>query len=400
MKSFQKVVAVLLTAIILISAVSCTPISLTKQWSYKYNDSVLTTQQDIGVYIYALYQAYNAASSYAQEAKGYKEGESFLDLKIKDDDGDKAIAREWILEEAEKIAVNIIATDYLVEKHDAKYDEAEMASAKTTAKDTWEVGPQEYVSMGYYMPMSKELEKHGISFESFFAGSYAANVKQTALFEKLYAKGGDEEVTDKELTKFFTEEYVNYSFIPVHLHDETTDEDGNTKATPFKDKKIKEIEKYIDGIVAEINNGSMTATKAFDTVAKKYSVEETEIKKNTVEYFADTEANNADIAKALKKLKTGKATQVTVNADGDSPETYIVVKNDINDSVKDYIKNEDKRNQVLSNCKKDDLTDYIEETTKALIKSEALSANTAVIDRYKPDMFYVKPEATTEETAA
>ena len=239
MKSFKKVIAVLLTAVLLLSTASCVPVSLTKQWSYKYSDDVLTTQQDIGVYIYALYQAYNQAANYAKDAEGYVENKPFTDLKITDDDGNTAVASEWIKSEAEKIAMNTIATDYYVAEYDVTWDAKAMSSAKKTAQDTWDMGP--YASYGYYMPMSDELEPYGVSFNSFFTATYESEVKQSALFEKIYGKDGVEEVSDKDLEKYFTKNYVAYSYVPVNLYKTSTDADGNNTNTTFNKKKTNTI---------------------------------------------------------------------------------------------------------------------------------------------------------------
>lgn len=393
MKPFQKVIAVVLSAILLLSSVSCVPASLTKQWSYQYNDEVLSAKQDIGVYIYALYQAYNSAKTFAQDSKKYDESKSFMDIKITDDEGNKAIASEWIKEEAEKIALNIIATDYLAEKHEASWDEATIKNARDTAQKTWDVGA--YASYGYYSPMSKELEPYGVSFESFFTSSYEADVKQTAIFKKLYDKGGEMEVSDKELTEFFVENYVNYSYIPVQMYTSTQDAEGNSTSKAFGKKKIKTIEKSLDKIADQINSGSLKSAKAFEKVQEENEVSAQSVVNEKVELFKDIETNNADIAKALKKLKNGKAVAITTGADGDTPTAYLIVKNDIKDSIKAYIKEDTNRTSVLSNCKKDDFVDFIEKTTKEISKSDALTANTAQLDRYDPDMFFVKPEETT-----
>ena len=87
MRTFKRVLAAVIAVVLVLSVASC---SLTKEWSYQYGDKTY----DIGVYIYALYSSYTTAQTYAADAKGYKENESFMDLKIKDSDGKKAVARD------------------------------------------------------------------------------------------------------------------------------------------------------------------------------------------------------------------------------------------------------------------------------------------------------------------
>lgn len=396
MKPFQKVIAALLAVMLIASAAGCVPVSLSKQWSYDYNDDVLAEKLDIGVYVYALYQAYSTAQGYAQKSKDYKENEPFMDIEIKDDDGNKAKASEWIKTEAEKIAVNTIAIDYLVNKYEATWDEAQMDSAKSTAKSSWEMGP--YASYGYYQPMSKELEKYGVSYESFEKSSYVASVKQSAIFDALYGEDGEQEVTDAQLNEYFTGKYVDYSYIPVKLYTSKSDSEGNSTSTAFSKKKMDKTIAALENMANSLNAGSLTFDKAVKTCTKDYNVADSEVIKDTVEPFETTKSNNKDVAKAVKSLDNGKAKVITVGKDSDSGMAYLVLKNDINDDVKDYAKKGAKnRTSVLQNMKSDDFTKFIEDKTAELIKSDALKVNTGVINSYDPNMFFVKTDATEAE---
>lgn len=393
MKSYQKILAVLMAAILILSAAGCVPASLSKEWSYEYNDETLSQKLDIGVYIYSLYQAYSNAKTLAEKSDDYKENEPFMDIEITDDDGNKAIARDWIKTEAEKITVNLLAIDYLVEKHGATWDEASMTSAEEQAKNTWDMGA--YASYGYYQPMSAELEPFGVSYDSFELSSYVASVKQGGLFEALYNEGGEKAVSDEELQKYFTEKYVDYSYIPVEMYTSQTNEAGESTSTSFGKKKIEstvsKLEKYADSL----SSGDMSFDKAVKGCVKDLDISEDAAVKDTVELFETAEGNNADIAKAVKSLDNGRAKVITVGEDGDSPMAYLVLKNDINKDVEDNIGNESKRMSVLQSMKSEEFTDFLEKTAEELLKSDKLSKNSAAIDRYDPGMFFVKAEETT-----
>ena len=260
MKPFHKIVAALMAVVLAASVAGCVPFSLSKDWGYKYEDKTLSKEYAIGMYIYSLYQAYNQAKSYAKDVKGYKESESFADLKIKDDDGNKAVAKDWIKDKAEELMLNTIALDYLCKKNKATWDEAEMKSAVSSAKDAWEMGP--YASYGYYQPIKDEVEPYGVSLDSYTYLSGKAGVKQSALFSKLYDKDGVEEVSDKELTDHFLKNYVACSYIPVNLYKSSTDADGNSKSEKFSKKKIKEIKSALKELAEDIASGSTTFDKA------------------------------------------------------------------------------------------------------------------------------------------
>lgn len=394
MKPFQKILAALLVAVLIVSAAGCGHMSLSKEWSYKYSDKTLDTQYDIGVYIYSLYQAYNSAKTYAEKSDKYKDNEPFMDIEITDDDNKKAVAKDWIKDEAEKISLNLVALDYLCAKDGATWDEASMASAKQTAKDTWEMGP--YASYGYYQPQKDELEKYGVSFDSFFLSVYAANVKQTALFAKLYDKGGTQEVSNKELSDYVAKEFVGYSYYPVNLYTQTTGEDNNPVSKKFDDKKIKKITADLEDAAKDITSGATTFDKALEDAKKDYNVSDTDVKKDQYAKPDDLKSENEDIYNAVQKMKNGEAQVVTVGADGDSPIAYVVVKNKITDkAAEEYIAQESNRSATLSTMKKDDLTDLLEKTAEDLKKSSALQKNEGAINSYDPGMFFEKKEETT-----
>lgn len=399
MKPFHKIIAALLAVIIIASAAGCVPVSFTKEWGYKYADKVMSKEYPIGMYIYSLYQAYSEAKTYAAKAKGYKENEPFTDLKITDGDGKKAVAKDWIKNKAEENMLSVIATDYLCKKYGATWDEAEIKTARKTAKDSWDMGP--YANYGYYQPIKDEVEKYGVSEDSYKYIAGDSTVKQSALFKKLYDKNGVEEVKDKELSEFFEKNYTDCSYIPVHLYKSSTDASGNSKSEKFKKDKIKKIKGELQDIVDELSNGSTTFDKAAKKCEKEYGTTASDEVKDNVTTKEELKNNNADISSAVDKMKNGDAKLVVVGEDGDSPTAYIVVKNDIGKDTKKYVKNDSNRTTVLQNMKKDALTDLIKKEAKDLKKSSALTVNSGVIDKYDAGMFYEKPEETTAaDTAA
>ncbi|MBQ7504362.1 MAG: hypothetical protein IJT79_03490 [Ruminococcus sp.] len=397
MKPFQKVVAALLAVIIVVSmAVSMASCSLAKEWSYKYGDK----EYNIGVYIYSLYNAYLSAESYAKDAKGYKEGESFLDLKIKDDDGKTAVARDWIKEKASETARQLVALDKLVKKTGATWDEATMKSAEETVKDAWDMGPYAMYGSNYYNPMSKQLEPYGVSYESFLqiyvsqTGNSPYSIKSSAVFDKFYAKGGSEEVSDKDLAAYFIKNYADYSYIPVKLYESKTGEDGNATNTKFSDKKTKKIKEVLKGYVEDINGGKSDFDDIAKNCEKKYGVTSEEEVKNRVDNLDTLKSQDEEVYKSVKKLENGKAELVIKDESGDAPTAYIIVKNDINNDKKTYVSG-DQRTGVLQSMKGDDFKDMMKKEAKDLSKDSKFQQNDGAVNSYNPDMFYEKPEETS-----
>ena len=382
MKPNVKIGSFLMAVVMIFSVLivsGCTPMSLNKEWSYKSGDKELA----IGVYIYSLNTAYQQAKSYAQKLDDYDESkDSWLEMEITDDDGKKEVASKWIKDQAKLMCLSYLVLDEQIEKENI---DISLASADEQAETYWNVG--QYADYGYVMPMKDDLEPYGISFESFRYCSTEYSVKYQALFDKLYKEGGSKEVSDEELTKYFNENYTDYSYFTVNLYNASTDEAGQSTNVAMSDEEAKKVTDEIDGYVKDVNNG-----KSYDDVLEAY------MKANDIE--SDPATSNIEnlensslgdeVKEALEKLDNKKATAVKVGS-GENAVYYFIYKRNIKDAVKDYIADETKKANLISSMKGDEFADYIEELTKSLDYEE----NTSAIDKYEPKMFFVPVEPTT-----
>lgn len=347
----------------------------------------------IGVYIYSLDTAYQKAKSYAEKLDGYDSTkDSWLEMEITDDDGKKEVAGKWIKDQAKLMCLSYLVIEEQIEKEGADVTADSIASADEVAKTSWEVGP--YANYGYVMPMKDDLTPYGISFESFRYCTYEYSVRNQALFDKLYNEGGSKAVSDDELTKYFNDNYTDYSYFTVNLYTSEADESGQSKNTAMSEKEAKKVTDEIDAYVKDVNSG-----KSFDDVLKAYQ------KANNID--SDPSVSNTEnlensslgdeVKEALKKLDNNKAAAVKVG-DGDSAVYYFVYKKDVKKAAKDYIADKKSHADVLSSMKSDEFTNYIKELTKKLDYEE----NTSVIRKYEPKMFFAPVEPTTaaEETTS
>lgn len=382
MKPNVKIGSFLMAVVMIFSVLivsGCTPMSLNKEWSYKSGDKELA----IGVYIYSLDTAYQQAKSYAQKLDDYDESkDSWLEMEITDDDGKKEVASKWIKDQAKLMCLSYLVLDEQIEKENI---DISLASADEQAETYWNVG--QYADYGYVMPMKDDLEPYGISFESFRYCSTEYSVKYQALFDKLYKEGGSKEVSDEELTKYFNENYTDYSYFTVNLYNASTDEAGQSTNVAMSDEEAKKVTDEIDGYVKDVNNG-----KSYDDVLEAY------MKANDIE--SDPATSNIEnlensslgdeVKEALEKLDNKKATAVKVGS-GENAVYYFIYKRNIKDAAKDYIADETKKANLISSMKGDEFADYIEELTKSLDYEE----NTSAIDKYEPKMFFIPVEPTT-----
>ena len=386
MKQAVKIGSLLLAILMVFSAVFASGCSLQKQWSYKTSDKELA----IGVYIYNLDVAYQQALEYAKKLDDYDgTNDKWLDLEITDDDGTTAVARQWMKDKAEELTLTALAVEKGLKDEGATVDSATLQAADEQAKTNWNVGP--YANYGYVMPMSKELEPHGVSFDSYKYAASEVPAMQQVLFNTLYEKGGSQEVSDAELEKFFNENYVDYGYLSANLYESSTDEAGTTNNVALSEDAVKQITDKFDGMVKDLNSG-----KAFDDVTKAYTEAEglsTDSVVNNTELLKNFSAGD-ELKAEIEKLDSGKAATVKVG-EGDSAMIYLVYKKDINAIAKDYLESTSNRSEVLTNMKTDDFKTYI----KDLIKELKYEKNAAV-DSYDPKMFFVaeKPTTTAESS--
>ena len=386
MKQAVKIGSLLLAVMMVFTAVFASGCSLQPQWSYKTSDKELA----IGVYIYNLDVAYQQALEYAKKLDDYDgTNDKWLDLEITDDDGTTAVARQWMKDKAEELTLTALAVEKGLKDEGATVDSATLQAADEQAKTNWNVGP--YANYGYVMPMSKELEPHGVSFDSYKYAASEVPAMQQVLFNTLYEKGGSQEVSDAELEKFFNENYVDYGYLSANLYESSTDEAGTTNNVALSEDAVKQITDKFDGMVKDLNAG-----KAFDDVTKAYTEAEglsTDSVVNNTELLKNFSAGD-ELKVEIEKLDSGKAATVKVG-EGDSAMIYLVYKKDITAIAKDYLESASNRSEVLTNMKTDDFKTYI----KDLIKELKYEKNAAV-DSYDPKMFFVaeKPTTTAESS--
>ena len=372
MKAIKKITAAFLAVLMIMSISGC---STKPEWSYKVDDN----EVQIGIYIYALYTAYNQAASYASSAEGYDAEKSFLNLTITDDDGETAVAKDWIVDTAKELTKNILTIEEEVKARGLTLTAEDEAAAKESADNDWNLGPYYDMYLAYGMmptPYKDILEPYGVSYESFERASYMASAKQTALFKEIYINDEETAVSTEDLTNYFTENYTSYSYLSVRLADSATDESGSTTYTAMSDEDIAEIESTLQGYADNINNGAGTfAEQMVEYTALKEL--ESDPSTSAVENLEDSSLNE-DVIAALNELEEGKASLVKVG-EAENAYYYLIYKAPIADSVADYIEDETNSFNVLSAMKSEEFQDML--TAKA--EELGIQENTSVVNSYK-----------------
>ncbi len=389
MKQSFKIGSLLLAMVMVVSAVFVSGCSFSQEWSYRANGKELP----IGVYIYSLSVAYDKAQSYASEqVEDYAtNSDAWLSKEITDDDDNTMVASEWIKDQAQTMCLSYLVVDQQLEAEGATVDEATMEAADSQAEQYWSIG-QFYGSYQISAALSTTYEPYGISLESFKYATTEYSSKYSALFSKIYSSEGSKAVDDSEITSYYTDKYVSFSYLPVNLYTTTTDDDGNSTNEALSDDDLKTLTAEIDGYAEELNSGS-SFTSILEAYMTANSIETDPSSTSIEELDSDSFSLGEDIQSALKELDNNKATTVQVGT-GDSAIYYLVYKTDINDSVDSMLAEDSTatvtRSTILSAMKSDEFADYIEELAKALDHEK----NSAV-DSYDPKMFFVSVEPTT-----
>ena len=374
MKAIKKITAALLAVLMIMSISGC---SSKPEWSYKTGDN----EMQIGVYIYALYTAYNQAAQYASSAEGYNAESSFLNLTITDDKGETSVAKDWIVDTAKKLTKNILTIEEEFKKRGLTIPSADETTAKETAKNDWDLGPYYEMYLSYGMmptPYKDILEPYGVSYESFERASYLASTRQTILFEEIYINDEETAVSKEDLTKFFTDNYTSYSY--VRHADSSTDDSGSTTYTAMSDEDIAEIVATLQGYADNINNGTGTFAQQMTAYTALKELE-SDPSTSTVENL-DESSLNEDVIKAIKDMDEGTASLIKIG-EAENAYFYLVYKAPIADSVADYIDDEAESFNILSAMKSEEFQDYLDGLTEGLDIQE----NTGVVNSYKPSMF-------------
>ena len=214
MKNFSKILCVVLALVMALSVASC---SLSKQYAYQKDDIELP----IGVYVYYMYSSYNEAQTLAQKsdlydaATGKYDGKkSFLKIEITDEDGNTAIAEDWITNKTKEKLQNAVAIETKFKDLGCTVDQAELDQAKT------------YIQQAYWdQSLKAVLEPCGVSFDSFFMAEYTINIaEKNAAFKAEYSEGGPSAVSTPDLTDYFTKNYTSYKYFSANLY--TTEDNG------------------------------------------------------------------------------------------------------------------------------------------------------------------------------
>ena len=355
MKNILKSAAVITSAAALVLTSGC--MGDTK-WAFRSDD------------YYAKNSAWILNTYISSMAAVSKAAESDSSINIKNMNFDKQeiegkLAKDWVYAEAKASCLRMITLNKLVKEYNAKVDQS-----------TFDMQKQIYLNY-YYTPNKELYDELGVSEETFVEAYIMPEANYDAVFNALYQKGGAKAVSDEEVEKYFTDNYVTYYYLTFNL--KMTDDTGTSVDIDdeTKDKYEENFRKY-----QHMLNDQSKTTKDVD---EQYKIDfETEDIGTTETQIAD-DIEEADLKKAVQDAEEKKADIVTIN-----DKVYLIYKGSIKDKAADIkpadeITEEDSgavsRDSIVSKMKAEEYKEFFEDEFDKLkyVRNDACIAKYSVM---------------------
>lgn len=221
-------------------------------WASKIED----TEISAGIFIYYTIQGYNSAYSILSAEDGFSE-DAMFSQKIEEKD-----VSTYIEEFATNMCKQHVAISKTFEELGLTLSDSDNKAITNTLDSQWETNQEYY-------------EKQGISEDSVKKIVIAA-YKKNMIFDKYYAKGGLEEVSQDDINTEITKSYSRIKILPYYLMDET--------GVALEDSKKQELMDEANATIAKINDGAN-----FDDLIDAYNAEQ-----NSTDSTSATEEDEKD----------------------------------------------------------------------------------------------------------
>lgn len=322
-KIVKRLIAVTLSAVMIISAAGCNLYNENNLWAAEKGDRKLS----LGGYIYYLNVALSEAA-----------GKVSTDSKVLDSTVEGEKAETWIRNRALKYV-----NEYFFVRD--KFDELGL---EISEEDQTTIDDNTDYMWSYY---GSAYEALGVSQESFVAVYTEYSQKYSMIFEHMYGPEGEKAVSDEEITSYYEENYYNYEAISLPVT--TTDDEGNSVA--MEDDAKADVKADLEDLKKKIESGDMT----MEAAASEYTGNHEELTDATI-YSTNTgriEDASSALQNAVVALKEGETSEVVE----DTSYYYLIVRLPIADKTEEALADESTKTSILSAMKSEEFSDYIEE---------------------------------------
>ena len=317
------------------------------------------TKISMGAYAYSMYSAYYQASYYVPDTT-----QSILSQEI-----DGQPAEDWMRDRALESMKSMFIVDAKAAELGITLTDEERKNIDTNMDSSWNTRDES----------TKQLISYGVTKEGVKQLYYEFNTKYTKIFQTLYGEGGEKAVSIEDKKNYLVENYTDFAYFTKSVSS-LSDED---KAA------AKEI---LNGFAASINDG----TKTMEGVAQEYKTSENlsadPLKTNVTNLSTDTQYAQyySEMVAALQEMQPDEARVVETSS------SYIlVVKNDINATADEKLKDESIELQVLAALKEQE---YINDMNAMLESYTNYTLHEDVINSFDPAVFEQSSDTSSAES--
>ncbi len=364
MKQTIRVISLLVVgAMLLATLAGCSMPKVTVGGTAKTAGTVAGRDIPTGEYLAYLYSTYTSMNLYQYSQYGmdvwsqklsYGEGEAATEVTM--DEYVQLATRDAIVTQE--------ATRQLLEKYDIEWDAEELKTLEESFAET----PGE-AWLGF-----------GISRENMINAYKNISLNQYSLLKGLYGKGGQRELPESDVKKYFDDNYLSYKMISVAL----TDDEGKELAADKKATELARLNSYLTEYNSNQNFEAIVDLHAKANAGETAVITASKDEDNR-QIVDATEMDDEALAAEIRKLSVGQIAVVEYKANGSTPTAALILRLDVNEPGKNLF--EDAKDDILASLKGDELEKEIKEQAKSV----EIKLKKSVVNACKPQNF----DATT-----
>ena len=351
MKLVKKATALLAVCAIAIGMTACGTSSGSEIVAENEN-----TKITMGAYAYCMYSAYYQASYYVPDST-----KSILSQEINGQP-----AEDWMRDRALENMKSMFVVDAKAKELGVSLTDQERKTIDTNMDQAWNSSKE-------------QLSKYGITKEGAQQFFYDFNAKFAKIFQTLYGEGGEKAIPAEDKKNYFIENYTDFAYFTKSISGLSDEDKAAAKAN-------------LDGYAAAINDGSRT----MEQVAEEYKTAEN-LSTNPLQSDVTNLSTNkkyvqsySEMVAALKEMQTGKARVVETNSS-----YMLVVKNDINATADEKLKDESVELQVLAALKEQE---YITDMNALVESYTDYTLHEDVMNKFDPAVFEQSSDTSSAES--
>ncbi len=364
MKHTKRVVSLALVGILLLALLAgCSAPKLTFGGTSKTAGTVAGRELSTGEYLAYMYTVYTQMGLY-QYTQYAIEGYDVWAQEMSYGEGDAAqtvTMDEYVRLATRDAIVTQEAARQLMEKYGIEWDATRLKEAEDSFAQT-----EGEAWLGF-----------GISRENMVNAYKNTSLNQYSLLKGLYGKGGQREVSESELKKYFDENYLSYKIISVSL----TDSEGKELDEDAKATELSRLNSYLAEYNRDQNFEAVVDLYNKASAAEGATVTASKDEDNRVDIDVNSDGVDEALITEIRKLSVGSAAVVEYKSNGSTPTAALILRLDINDPEKKLF--ETSSDDILAALKATELEEEITEQAKTVV----ISLKNSVVKACKPQNF-------------